>query len=437
LDCQDEPYSTQSPGSLHKYPRRTPDIIQGGDGRPDIETIRNTYSLFFRYMKITTLDGFNHEKPSPPDVFPNLDFPVLTDPHDDPPGESDHEMDFLDWILAILRFILWIVAIAIWLATILPAILLDIATYGPRLIAYYTIQLPLYYLLKAQRAVMVMTGYLYPMQDEIDLGLVKLGASSQYLYQQNLSAMDDIFGIGNAGVTSSCEEFKDTVYPHQHADDDYHHPWLHPQTPQEQGASYAGPYKLCSLPGVLQGTDLPGSQEIRAKYERARTPQDTDAIGFENAGKDNQHLGDPVHFSSYLIWQLTRNEFRESKWSRIVDWNLDADRGYAYHCWDWDRHEAPAKGEPMDPAHGVLTDLDGHLYLAPCTPPPQAPISTDGCRPAPLEGYDSRVPLALHYLTEPDPGCSEKSKPTLTHVPAKITGVKTAAGGLRRKSDER
>ena len=117
--------------------------------------------------------------------------------------ESDRGMDFLDWLLAILRFVLWLLAVAIWIATIIPAIILDVATYGPRLAAYYAIQLPLYNMLKAQRAVMVMTGYLYPMQDEIDIGLVQLGTGSQKLFKEMLSAMDNIFGIGDAGASTS------------------------------------------------------------------------------------------------------------------------------------------------------------------------------------------------------------------------------------------
>ena len=120
---------------------------------------------------------------------------------------------------------------------------------------------------------------------------------------------------------------------------------------------------------------------MRVRYERAINPQQTDQISFDHADKNN-HLGDPVHFNAYLMWQLTRSDFKDTDTSSITDWNMDADRGYAYHCWDWNRHSAPAEGEPLDAAHWVLEDLEGHKYLEPCTPPPQAPKKSDGCCPA-------------------------------------------------------
>ena len=432
FNSMDKTYRTQAQANIHNFPRSTPDIIQGGDGRPDIDAIKNTYETFFKYMKLTTLDGFNHEKPQPPEVFPNLDFPRLTDPHDDPPGESDHDMDLLDWILAVLRFVLWLVAVAFWLATILPAIILDTATYGPRQLAYYTIQLPLYNILKAQRAVMVMTGYLYPMQDEIDIGLVQLGTGSQKLFKEMLSAMDDIFGIGDAGAgTSITEPAPDSSYPRQHPDDEFHHPWVYPKTPVELCHSFAGPYEVGSLPHILEEMNDPGSPIMRSRYEWARSPEETDRISFDHADKDN-YLGDPIHFNTYLIWQLTRTNFKDTKKSRIVDWNMDADRGYAYHCWDWNRYPAPKKGAPMDSAHGVLTDLEGHLYLAPCTPPPQAPKSSDnsGCAPLPVKDPDPSSPLSLHYLTEQDPECSHK-----VECPMSKKGHSESDGRSNKNSD--
>ncbi|MEJ7685451.1 MAG: hypothetical protein WKG06_47940 [Segetibacter sp.] len=68
-------------------------------------------------------------------------------------GSDDDGFDLLDLLLSILSIIALIAEIAIWLATVLPAIVLDLATYGPRLLAYYTIELPLYYLLKAERSI--------------------------------------------------------------------------------------------------------------------------------------------------------------------------------------------------------------------------------------------------------------------------------------------
>jgi len=43
----------------------------------------------------------------------------------------------------------------------------------------------------------------------------------------------------------------------------------------------------------------------------------------------------------------------------------------------------------------VLTDTEGHPYMAPCTPPPQTVVGT----------YDSKAALKIHYLDADDPGC--------------------------------
>jgi hypothetical protein len=435
--AMDRAYDTTSQGGLRGFPRMTPDIIRGGDGRPRPDAIQTAYLMLFRYFKHAMLDGFNHEKPAPPDVFPNLDFPQLTDPHDDPPGEGDDDMDFLDWILAILRFIFWLAAIALWLVTVLPAIILDVATYLPRLAAYYGIQLPLYYILKAQRSVMVMTGYLLPMQDEIELSLIRLCAGRRDIFHSLLQSMDDVLTgfddtdlaaiqakvdalinasnltpqdalaqiLGELALSSSSptEPLPDKDYPHIHPPDEYHHPWRYPTSAVELDPTFAGPFPCDSLPHILLEDNVPGSQRLRGSFERARTPKETDTVSF-NQVTDTNNLGDPINFTSYLIWQLTRTNFpRNNDVTRIADWNLDADRGYAYKCWDWNRHAPPKQSEPKDEAHHVLRDQDGHDYLEPCTPPPQAEPYLNHPEP-----YQEDQPLALHYMDQPDPGCTKK-----------------------------
>ena len=70
-----------------------------------------------------------------------------------------------------------------------------------------------------------------------------------------------------------------------------------------------------------------------------------------------QHLGDPVDYGVYLIGQLTGiwqspTGYVANDWQHpLPDFNLDADRGYAYQCWDYLRHA------PSDPGSPVL-DLD-------------------------------------------------------------------------------
>lgn len=396
FDAMDRTYDTAAQAGDHGLDRTSPDIIPGGDGRPAVLTIQETYHTFFRYMKMSTLDGFHHEKPMPPEVFPNLDFPQLTDPHDSAPGEGDDDMSFWDWILAILRFILWIAAVAIWLATILPAIVLDLLTYGPRLLAYYTIELPLFEMIKAERALLVMTGYLHPMQDEIDAGLIQLGNNDHGAFLTLLSSVDDILGTGLQVGGPIAEPIPDRRYPHQtewadgefldfisRSSKEYHHPWDYPDTPVEPCPTFAGPFPAGALPDVLLDGATPPNEVLFGKYARAESPTDTDRISFTEVTPNN-NLGDPVNFSSYLIWQLARDDVR-----RLTDFNMDADRGYGYKCWDWNRRPDDKDGANR------LTDTEGHEYLRPCTPPPQSKAGD----------YDTTAPLKIHYLDGEDPGC--------------------------------
>jgi len=397
--AMDKAYDTSSQAADHGISRTTPDIIPGGHGRPEIGTIQETYLTLFRYLKMSTLDGFSHEKPMPPDVFPNLDFPQLTDPHDDEPGEADDDMSFWDWVLAILRFILWIVAIAVWLATILPAIVLDLGTYGPRLLAYYTIELPLFMMLKAERAVMVMTGYFHPMQDEIDLGLIQIGNNDHGNFLQLLSDVDDILGTGLHVGAPTMEPVPDSNFPHQtkfedggllntvlnKSSEEYHHPWDYPETPVEICPTFAGPWRIGDLPHLLLENNVPVNEGLIERYTAAPTSFDTDTISVNEVTHEN-HMGDPVNFSSFLMWQLARPDIQKA----VADWNLDADRGYAYKCWDWNRQSKELG------SGSVLTDAEGHPYMAPCTPPPQTKVMA----------YDPKAPLKIHYLDKDDPGCS-------------------------------
>ena len=399
FEAMNKAYSTAAQPPGDDITRVTPAIIPDGDGRPEIGTIQETYLTLFRYLKMSTLDGFSHEKPTPPEVFPNLDFPQLTDPHDDEPGEADDDMSFWDWVLAILRFLLWIVAVAVWLATILPAIVNDLLTYGPRLLAYYTIELPLYLMLKAERAVMVMTGYFHPMQDEIDLGLIQIGNNNHGNFLQLLSDVDDILGTGLHIGVPTAEPVPDANYPHQtkfeddgaldsllnRSSEEYHHPWDYPETPVEICPTFAGPWQMGDMPDVLVQDNVPVNEQLIQEYTAAATPFDTDTISF-NKISPGHHMGDPVNFSSFLMWQLARQDVSGA----VADWNLDADRGYAYKCWDWNRHSKNLG------ADNVLRDAEGHPYMAPCTPPPQSEDRV----------HDPNVPLKIHYLDQSDPGCS-------------------------------
>jgi hypothetical protein len=400
--------------------------------------IQTAYLLMFRYLKMSTLDGFKHEKPEPPDIFPNLAFPILTDPHDDPPNSAPTSDDtVLHQVLRIIRLLRWLAAVALWFATIIPALYRDAVTYIPRLIAYYSIELPLYYMVKAERRIMVMSGFMHPMRDEIDDGLVRLCQGHDDAFLSMLKAMNDsLGGVDDAGMaaintqalklmgiltispaeamaqalgladlssTHPSEPPPNENYPHPQPLDapdgkpiEYHAPWRYPNSPTELNPTYAGPYACGDMPHILLDGGIPGNQTIRMEYENSDSPQHTDNISFQKATQA-VNLGDPVNFSEYLIWQLTREIFPlpTNPKTRITDWNLDADRGYAYKCWDWNR------------SHNVLKDLEGHEYLEPCTAPPQSekPDDKNTCAPPPTKKHDPNTPLLIHYDDLTDPGC--------------------------------
>ena len=377
-----------------KHPR----ILREDDGKPSAQLIEETYRLLFTFLKITTVDGFSHEPPAPPELFPNLQFPTMSDPQDAAPGpggggggggDGNWWDDVLDFILSVIKTLLYIVEVAIYLATLPWAILADLVTYPLRLGAYYALELPLFHLLKHFRAVLVMSGYLVPMKDEISAGLVTVGMPDPMAFA---SAFGDIGNVlpGFETAPPDLQPYRDRSYPRLHPSDEYKHPWKYPaEQGPELAASYAGPYPRRATPDVLF-EDTATDPAIRDALESAPDEQAANAVG--PSLRANQHLGDAVGFSSYLIWLESRDNPQPNEGGAVplVDWNLDADRGYGYHCWDWNRN-ASAEG---------VKDPEGYKFQPPCTWPSQAnpPYDTQ---------FNPSVPLRIHW-TGPglqDPGC--------------------------------
>ena len=386
-----------------------PKILRGTDGLPTAELLGEAYRLFFRYLKLATVDGFSHEPPDPPDVFPNLDFPTLTDPNDAPPGEGDGGSfwdDLLNFILSVISIILFIVEVAIYLATLPWAILADIVTYPLRLGLYYALELPLYHILKNFRAVLVLTGYMLPMKDEIVRSLIEVGSTGQESFQQALAEMGDTFGGFAVPPIEPADEqrFADRRYPYSHPEFEFRHPWQYPDKdedgitdiPTELPLTTAGPHAVQTGPTVLF-RDLDADIDIRDRLEGATTPAQADAIDHDIAPRHS--LGDPVSFSKYLIWLSTRDDPQEDG-SHIpgADWNLDSDRGYGYHCWDFNRRPDATEADP-----------EGNDFLQPCTWPQQATAEGHAWHPD--------LPLKIHWADEPDPHCDEPDEP----IPPPIT----------------
>jgi hypothetical protein len=403
-------------GELH------PQILRDNDGKPNVDLIQKTYGLLFRFLKLTTTDGFGHERPKPPDVFPNLDFPRWSDPAEDSaPGDDDDDNSFwddlLDFILSLVKVIVYIFEVALWLASLPWALLADITTYPLRLGIYYALELPLWHLFKSVRSALVMTGYLAPMDDEIATGLTRVGRPDTAAFGEVKQMMDDVFGGTLTGsMLEGKATWRDPQYPHLPVPDEYRSPWLYPTTDPElpsvaKGRSAridpshdhpitASPHGINADVRALFAMVI-GDPVLRDAFERARTPGEADAAGRELA--PSRHLGDAVSFSEYLCWLATRDRSQHDHPPThvpppppppMVNWNLDADRGYGYHGWDWNRR-----------ANQKSTDPDGHTYATPCQPPVQS---------EPQGSFQADKPVLLHWEDEEDPGCDlEAAKKTL------------------------
>lgn len=461
-------------GGMPTHPMILAAITANADGRPDTELLKTTYELLYRYVKYTTTDYYKMPKPQPPDVFPNLD-PPMPPGNDDAPGDSDNSWSFWDTLLAIFAWIAYVGEWIAYLVSVLPAIITDLATYPARYVLYL-FEEAFYELWKAFRYLLVMEGFVMPEPDEIDMGLVQLGLPSQGPYHGLLGLINDVFGgltfglvdLGsNPNPVPLSEPVNDRLYPRQTVKDDptllaeivtfvedlfeprcnlpppsdkrqpseFLRPWEYPLQNNDHSAigmelshTRASPYVSGSVPSILF-SNMPGTDDARRTYEKASTPQETDRINFEKLN-EKWNMGTPIIYSLYVMGQLTRDNVKSTD---IQSFNLDADRGYGYKCWDWNRHDkyfARYNGDPQ------------FEYNVPCTPSDQFnKYDTCGANPNGIPSsvsleYNPSLPLLLHYLGvlkkgEKYPGCRDERlydvvkgsilKETLTKKSAKST----------------
>lgn len=374
-----------------------PQILKTPDGRPTPELVQQAYGLLFRYLKISTVDGLAHDPPPPPDIYPNLDFPTMSDPAGDlAPGESDGSWDdILDFLLAAAAVLIYIAEVAAWVATVPWAVVADTVTYPLRLGLYYSMELPLFHMLKNFRAVLVKTGYLHPQPDEISQALINVGNAPAETWLQVLSQVDDVFGgtVLTSGDKPDNASFRDQAYPHQteraappnNQPTEFRHPWDYPTSSVELAGTTAGPAATDASPASLFAQQAQ-DEGIRERLEVATTPNEVDEVNLEVT--PSRHLGDTVTFCQYLTWLVTREQDTssyEQPAPAMVDWNLDADRGYGYHCWDWDRSTRATSKDP-----------EGRDFLTPLVWPPQA--ADDPAPPGAVVHTDQ--PLKLHWSSQ-------------------------------------
>ncbi len=450
-------------------------------GFPHPWELQASYRFMLSWFKRQFVATADMDRPEPPTIFtpPASDFtfgpPDFSgvSPNDSPAAQACEAIAaLLDWLFKSLeqaaQAVYDLVKSAASAATILP-----------RLGLYYGVTLPLWEASENIRMVLVHLGYMLPQSqllyadgnlrrpNEIDEELITLGHSVDGAFSAALAAAADPLGnldkdpsltaVGKRDVLGAPSPWLPVrttkgqkppgLFSRFTGNDEveYQRPWAFPDRtndpdPKKAGnylerpLSIAGPYLTDSMPHELITTFRPISNEARTLYEGAGCPRDTELVSLafvlhnsagaiKNRGFDGTNpLGDPVVFSTYLIGQIANNP------GYLANFNLDADRGYGYLCWDWTRRPGTPAIWPQDG--------QGRTYPPPIVWPEGAPKSATApsdeawIRPDPIpvstpinaRGYTPEV--QLHY---PGRSCRYTDEPGGPNG----AGNGGAAGGLR------
>jgi hypothetical protein len=380
----------------------TPAGLSVPPGFPLPWELQATYRFLLSWFKRNYVTQFDMAKPKRPTVFtpPASDFAVGppdfsgVNPADGPLAEACEVVAaLLDWLFKSLEK-------AAQLAYDLAKSAASAATMPARAALYYGLTLPAWQVAENVRKVLTHLGYLIPQSEErygdgelrkpseIDLELIILGHTVDGAFAAALAGAYDVLGHLDADPALTADFIrnpKSADYPWlpvrltgRHDVVEFRRPWAFPDRsndadPQKAGntietsRAVSGPYPREALPTLLARTDGPASNRGRYDYERAGCPEATDKLNEAlighapfTAGYPGEHpegddgfsgsnaLGDPVVFSAYLIGQVLNNR------RFAASYDLDADRGYGYLCWDWQRKDA-----------GTASNLRGQRYPAP------------------------------------------------------------------------
>jgi hypothetical protein len=436
-----------------------------GTGRPDAAALNVMWQIFFRYLKMVSSSGLHPRQPMPPQMTGDHPFPTppggALPPEDEArgadPGDDSGSMgsfNLFDALIAVLAWIKYIGQLIEWLLTVLPGLVLDPLTFVPREFLYYTVIGPLWSLYMASRKLLVLGGFLTPKPEEIEDGLITQGHGTGFQRRTLAQDLNDPLGFAMTTTTfdepsgrpsTTTEWDGDPAYPRQTVTDtvpqlnqflamlglpllsgppaerknsQWVAPWRYPDTSLagtkvgwESPLTHVGPWNQGDTAAQLlasQPTDLAAADAL----EQANTPEATAAAchAFLPLG---EHLGNPLDYSLYLVNNLAFTNVK-----KIPDFNLDSDRGYAWHCWDWERHARPDANDP--PAPGSLDDFLVHRktdrfglpvpavmdFQQPCTPPEQFNADWAANKDAKRQDvneYDPLLPLRVHYLEDGAP----------------------------------
>ena len=360
LDAMQAVYGADGPRILLQDPpfSATDPVTGQPDGRPNDAAMAEMWEITYRYLKMTSSDAISLRLPPPPSVFTDHSFPTPPggggsglddDPSRGADVDDDDSFTLLDLLLALFAWAVYLAQVVLWLATILPSLIIDITTFPAREVIYWAVIVPAWNLYLLARRALVMAGFAMPKPAEISTGLTTLGREGTY---DIASALDNPFGVPTAPppitepsgrLNATDAQGLDHAYPRGIVRDlpsaigrpdlagalgltnplryeadaladelkpsEWVAPWRYPLTnqagdgvAQEGAATHAGPYVVGSNSTVLLSA-LPGHDDARAELEKATDPADTERVLNAKLTAD-QHLGGPVDYGLYLVGRV-------------------------------------------------------------------------------------------------------------------------------------
>jgi hypothetical protein len=385
--------SNGSKGQCAPHPTIWDSIVPGTKGFISGTDVVNTYWWVFHYLKYITTDYYKIRRPEAPDVFNVQPFPSPpgSGESDPGPGSSDDSAwhDFLEILLAIFAWIIYLAQVAAWPVTAIIGLITSAGTYPIRELLYENLELPLYNAWLALHWYLCMSGFSYPMQQEINPGLNTLGIGVGNVWGSVQDALNDLDGglnfppnsTENSGwdvnkmfpfdvvndpqgyISSLIHQILNNTCGAAEAPSEFLRPWLWPakdnegdNVPSELKRTKGSPYAKLKDCMVFMG-GLSGDAGTRSAYENAGNESATMATSDSRipAGKT---LGDAIDFTGYMVAKLTRDN-PEIK----GNFNMDSDRGYGYLCWDWQRSK-----DLMGVPDAFKTAADKRSYHLPIHP---------------------------------------------------------------------
>ncbi|GAA1956534.1 hypothetical protein [Microbacterium deminutum] len=363
--------------------------------------VQTSYRFMTSFYRLSFWGGFDLDKPKEPEIIiwpPASDFTdIASAPDFSGPSSGDPLQDVCS---AIKSFLDWLVHEAEAIAKLIGDLVKALVSPGTYPIRWALYQLAMWAwdIVTTTHEIMAHTGFVIPhgelvkdgelaQPNEIDHALITLGSTVDGAFLQALGDATDPFGNLDRDPGLIVEPTNPRnlltpflpVRPAQNKDSDpneYQRPWAYPLisrrddkslyvTPTElsdveeelrrlglwerygewvkkavgdaKGRALTGPYPTGARPdGVFFRTDRQIAPGARSAYEVALSPAMTDAVNELLIGRDgatdHSPLGDAIPFAAYLIGRVLDKDERP-----VPDFNLDADRGYGYRCWDWIR----------------------------------------------------------------------------------------------------